>query len=105
LIPLTRHPDTGVALVDIQLKEYHEVLNLALEASRKFSFMGTIGWDIASTTEGTLIIEGNLFWGITQTQMLMGPVITNDIANGLRKRNVLTKWDKNKMYPGFDKRI
>lgn len=105
LMPLTRHPDTGVALVDIQLKEYHEVLNLALEGSRKFSFMGTIGWDIASTTKGTLIIEGNLFWGITLTQVLMGPVITSDIAKGLRKRNVLTKWDKNKMYPGFDKRI
>ena len=87
--PITHHPDTGAPLNGITLSCHREIVELGLKASRKFGFMGTIGWDIAATDKGPLIVEGNTLWA-PKFQIPMGGFITDDIAKGLRRRTMFT---------------
>ncbi len=86
---IAHHPDTGVPLVGIKLNCHREIIELGLKASLKFGFLGTIGWDIAATDEGPLIIEGNTLWA-PKFQVPMGGFITDEIAKGLRRRTMFT---------------
>jgi len=81
------------------------IIDFALEVSNKFGFWGTIGWDIASTEEGPLIIEANGAWGAEGIQQAMGKgLITDELATKLKKHTLSGTWDKSKMYPNFHKK-
>ena len=58
-VELTNHPDTGALLVGAQIPNFQRVLELALESARVFGDIRIIGWDIAPTDEGAVIVEGN----------------------------------------------
>ena len=99
---LTHHPDTGAPLLGIQIKGYKEVINIALKASKKFSFMGTIGWDIALSDRGPLIIEANVFYDSWFVQVgNCGSILSEQTAKGLKKRNMFSRWDRTKIHPRF----
>ena len=53
------HPDTGARIDGAVLPRWDEVVALALRAHRSFSDYVLIGWDIAITPDGPVIIEGN----------------------------------------------
>jgi hypothetical protein len=97
------HPDSLCDLVGVTLKGFEDVLKLAFDASEKLNFMGSIGWDIALTEKGAVIIEANAWWGEPQACIGRG-IITDQIANGLKKRTIFSLWDKTKMYPSFYKK-
>lgn len=101
--PITHHPDTGAELIGIHIQEYRDVVELALAASRKFGFMGILGWDIACTPQGPSIVEGNAFPDVQYRQVgPAGPFVTDEIAQGLKKRRPFRKWEKTRIHPGFD---
>lgn len=101
---ITHHPDTGQKLDGITISEHEKIIELALNASKKFNFMGTIGWDIAQTTNGLMIIEANAFYDCWYNQIgPKGGLINRDIADGLKKRKFYTLWDKTKIYPRFNR--
>lgn len=101
--PVTHHPDSGRPLVGIHLEGYPEAAQLALEASRKFNFMGSIGWDIAPSVNGPIIVEANAWSGDPQKQIGKG-LISDELARGLKKRHLFSSWDKTKMHPFMNKR-
>ncbi len=90
------HPDTKVPIDGIRIENYDALIELGIEASRKFSFLGTIGWDIADTDQGPMIIEGNTYWGPIQR-----PMLNDDIMQGLKRNHWYSRWNKSAMYPGF----
>lgn len=86
---IERHPDTGADLLGIELACYREVIELGLRASHAFGFLGTIGWDIAMTDSGPMIIEGNTLWA-PKFQIPIGGFITDEIARGLKPRSLFS---------------
>jgi hypothetical protein len=99
-----RHPDTGVPLEGFKAEGYDEAVDLALRASEKFSFMGTIGWDIAATDNGPMILEGNAFYDCLYWQVSPGkPLISDAIARGLPKRHMFSHWDRRYLHPRFNR--
>jgi hypothetical protein len=96
----THHPDTGASLVGVRLKGGEAVKELALEASRRFGFLGNIGWDIGLTNAGPVIIEGNNLWG-PMDQKIRGGHITDELAGELRRHPFLSRWDRTRMFPRF----
>jgi hypothetical protein len=56
---LDAHPDTGAAITGRVLPLWDEVLALAAQAHRAFADRTVIGWDIAITADGPVLIEGN----------------------------------------------
>jgi hypothetical protein len=57
------HPQTGAAFAGVQVPFWAEACQLARQAAMAFLPLTTIGWDIAITPHGPVLIEGNAFWG------------------------------------------
>ena len=60
-----RHPRTGAALDGIEMPGWHEVRELVLRAARAFGALRTVGWDVAMTPDGPVLVEGNSLYGPT----------------------------------------
>ena len=59
------HPDTGALLAGVILPGWPEIRALALRAHACAGNWFSIGWDIALTTRGPVLIEANLAWAMT----------------------------------------
>jgi hypothetical protein len=53
------HPVTGARIRGRKLPCWNEVKQLAIRAHGSFAGMAVVGWDIAITAEGPILIEGN----------------------------------------------
>ena len=63
------HPLTGIKIRGFQIPRWKEVLELIDKSARKFPQVRHIGWDIAITKEGPVIIEANNDPGYTAYQL------------------------------------
>lgn len=63
------HPMTGVAFEGFRVPFFEEACELVKEAALVVPTVGYIGWDVAVTEEGPLIIEGNHFAAYDFPQM------------------------------------
>jgi len=55
-----------------KLPFWHEISNMAMQAHAQFGDILTIGWDLAITPDGPVIIEGNTGWGVVPVQSVSG---------------------------------
>ena len=63
------HPDTGALILGRSLPNWPAVTQLAIDGHRAFEPLPSIGWDIAITENGPVIVEGNSEWGVNVVQM------------------------------------
>lgn len=68
------HPITEIPLVGQKIPLYHESVELVKKAALEFREIGYVGWDVAVTENGPVIIEANHFPGhdIYQFQVHLG---------------------------------
>ncbi|MGF1609796.1 MAG: sugar-transfer associated ATP-grasp domain-containing protein [Kiloniellales bacterium] len=59
---VSHHPATGKALAGFEVPHWAGACALARKAAVSFLPLMTIGWDIALTPAGPLLIEGNAWW-------------------------------------------
>jgi len=87
LINYDTHPYTGVKLVGYQLPYVREAIKLCLKAAHVTPEVGYVGWDVAVTEDGPILVEGNNYSGYDFWQ--------------------LPEWTPNKrgLYPYFRKMI
>ena len=71
---LERHPDTGEVFSGGQVPHWSELCALVRLGAETFRPLGSIGWDVAITPDGPLIIEANAFWIATLAQVGAGGV-------------------------------
>lgn len=69
---IVAHPDTGVVFEGILVPYFNEAINLGINAHKCIKEVPAIGWDIAVTEHGAVLIEGNYDWGIDLMQMCHG---------------------------------
>lgn len=62
------HPLTGVAIAGFQLPYHSEMLSFVEELSRVIPEVPYVGWDIAITPNGPIVIEGNYNTGVFQAK-------------------------------------
>ena len=58
-----KHPMTNTDIVGFKVPKYKEAVKLALKASKVVKESRYVGWDIAITDKGPVIIEGNEYPG------------------------------------------
>ena len=56
---ITHHPETGEKLVGLTIPNWQEVTRLALEACKVIDGFALVGWDIAPTDDGAVLVELN----------------------------------------------
>lgn len=56
------HPVTGKQITGFRIPFWKETLELAKTAARHYPFCRSVGWDIAITSKGPELIEGNHDW-------------------------------------------
>lgn len=66
---LLTHPDTLAPIAGVVLPYWHEAVNLALLAHQEFAEMPSVGWDVAITDSGPILVEGNGVWCVDLAQI------------------------------------
>jgi hypothetical protein len=61
-VKMERHPETGAVYAGFQIPDWQAMRALALQAAEAFRPIRAVGWDVACTTEGPMLIEGNFFF-------------------------------------------
>lgn len=56
---LETHPDTGATLAEIQVPGWSSIIQTALDGAAALPDVPLIGWDIAATANGAVIVEPN----------------------------------------------
>lgn len=74
---LEKHPVTGTVFEDYQLPYWEDVVALVKKAHECFRGIQSIGWDVAITPRGPILIEGNDNWEVPNPQ---------DSHGGLKRR-------------------
>ena len=74
IVPVPEHPQTKRPLVGFAMPFWPQALRLARESARRFLPVRAIGWDVALTAEGPLIVEGNV-WFDPPNQHATMPVV------------------------------
>jgi len=64
----TQHPISGASFSGIRIPYFENALQLSIRAAKTFPSLKVIGWDIAITPSGPVIIEGNSFPGLALIQ-------------------------------------
>ncbi len=59
---IVHHPDTGREIEGFEVPGWNAALDLALRAARESLPLHTVGWDIAPTENGPVIVEANPQW-------------------------------------------
>jgi hypothetical protein len=68
-VEVLAHPDSGVAFAGFQLPEWSAAAALAIRAHSQLTRIACVGWDVALTIEGPVLIEGNFAPGVKSMQM------------------------------------
>jgi hypothetical protein len=63
--PIKSHPDTGTLLDGVTIENWHHIKSQVLQFQQAVPFLRAIGWDIAITDLGPVVIEINDFWDET----------------------------------------
>ena len=69
---VSEHPDTHIVFNDYPIPYYKEAEDLVVKLHKVMYRSHSIGWDIAITPHGPVIIEGNDRWEITLIQAVHG---------------------------------
>jgi len=85
------HPDTEVNLQGLSLPYWEETIAQVKKAASITPGIKSIGWDVAITPDGPLIIEGNSTWSPIAIQSLNGGLLSSRNRDNLRHYGLLIR--------------
>lgn len=77
------HPRTGKTIVGVQLPYWQEVVELVQKAHHSIDSLHTVGWDVAITDDGPVIVEANWRYDIDILQVAYKKGYRQVIADNL----------------------
>lgn len=63
-----RHPNSGISFDSVTIPYWKDVIDLTHMAANTLPKLRTLGWDIAITPTGPLLVEANINWGVNLMQ-------------------------------------
>lgn len=74
------HPDNGQRITGTRLPDWPACVALMLTAQRRTPMLKTLGWDVALTADGPLIVETNTGYGVEILEVAYGRGVRADLA-------------------------
>ena len=65
------HPDTKTSIVGFEIPYWDDIIDIAKKASKVVEKIRYVGWDVALTPDGPILVEGNQFPGHDIYQLVM----------------------------------
>lgn len=84
---IKKHPDTGIVFGGFKIPYYQDAMKLVVRAHSALYDVKSIGWDVAFTENGPVLIEGNDNWEITGLQACNGGLKKKWIELAIKKEN------------------
>ncbi|MDG5814706.1 sugar-transfer associated ATP-grasp domain-containing protein [Chitinispirillales bacterium ANBcel5] len=85
-----KHPNTNFIFDSYQIPFFNEVKEIVKRAARCFPKIRSIGWDVAISEEGPVVIEGNSDYSLQMPQTIIGPYLLNKVFTGAMKNELLS---------------
>jgi len=79
------HPDSGITFKGEGVPDWDKMVQLVFKAARMTPFIRTVGWDVAATPNGPVIVEANYNWGPVMVQASQGGMLTPDFRKELEQ--------------------
>lgn len=76
----TEHPDTRCQFESVVIPDWSDVLATVQRAARALQPLGTLGWDVAITPDGPVLIEANPLWDVSVSQLGSGGIADTAIG-------------------------
>ncbi|HKK42323.1 MAG TPA: sugar-transfer associated ATP-grasp domain-containing protein, partial [Bacteroidales bacterium] len=76
---LTNHPRTGIVFEGFTIPKFDEVKDLVRRAASYMPGLRMIGWDVAVTEDGPVLIEGNYDYEIRGNDFVAGGYLKNSV--------------------------
>ena len=73
----THHPDSGIEFAGYSIPEWDAVLDLARRAQAAFPYYPLLGFDIAVTPAGPVLLEINAYPDIVMQEQSSGPLLAD----------------------------
>lgn len=83
---VSHHPDTGIQIEGFQIPSLGKAVDLVCRMHRDWPFFHSLGWDVAMTPEGPVVIEANDQWGVdyfTHADRGFGPRFLESLPTGV----------------------
>lgn len=87
IIQTSTHPNSGELIEGRLMPFWKETLDMVLNAQRQTSQLPTLGWDIAITNEGPLVVETNTHYASELHQIAYERGIRQDLAPAFSMRD------------------
>jgi hypothetical protein len=81
----TSHPDSGLTFTGERVPDWEKIVALTHKAARMTPFIRIVGWDVAATPQGPVLVEANYNWGPTMVQASQGGMLTPEFRRELKK--------------------
>ena len=81
---IERHPDSGVRFRDFLVPQWPMLREAAKHAAAAFPEFRTVGWDVALTPDGPVILEGNWHYDPDGPQITLDRGIKSQVRNLFR---------------------
>ena len=90
-ISFEKHPDSGIDIIGFEIPRWKEAISLAKELATVVKGQRYIGWDLALTEKGWVMVEGNAMsqfvgWQIPTQKGFMAEA--NNILKELGKKSL-----------------
>lgn len=75
------HPVSTKKIVGFQVPQYDKIKDFVIKLAKVVPQVRYVGWDIAVTSDGPAVVEGNNFSGIFQVKPSISGIKTGDLPN------------------------
>lgn len=82
------HPKSGEKIVGFQVPHYNEIKTLIEKVGKVVPQIRYVGWDVAISENGPVIIEGNEYSGIFQMKASINPTKIGELENFKKYINI-----------------
>lgn len=82
IINVHTHPDSNMKIDRIKLPFWKEAVELAIRGQQTFRELRTLGWDIAITDDGPVIVEANATYDMDLIQVAYGRGLWKELVEG-----------------------